>query len=162
MGKSGKVVFKRYEQNKIELLPASYEELIPKGHLVRLVNKGIDEMNLEGLINEYKGGGTSSFHPKMLLKVIVYSYTQRIYSSRQIAKSLRENIYFHWLSGNNEPDFRTINRFRSSRLKEQIDQVFASMIQILHDLGYVSLDNYFLDGTKIEANANIVLYGRKQ
>lgn len=154
MGKSGKVVFKRYEQNKIELLPASYEELIPKGHLVRLVNTGIEQMNLEGLINEYKGGGTSSFHPKMLVKVIVYSYTQRIYSSRQIAKALRENLYFHWLSGNNEPDFRTINRFRSSRLKQQIDQVFASMIKILHDLGYVSLDNYFLDGTKIEANAN--------
>jgi transposase len=154
MGKSGKVVFKRYEQNKIELLPASYEELIPEGHLVRLVNKGIDQMNLAGIISEYKGGGTSSFHPKMLVKVIIYAYTQRIYSSRQIAKALRENIYFRWLSGSNEPDFRTINRFRSSRLKQQIDQVFASMIKILHDLGLVSLDNYFLDGTKIEANAN--------
>jgi len=158
MGKSGKVVFKQYSQNKIELLPASYEEIIPENHLVRLVNTGIERMDLEGILNEYKGGGTSSYHPKMLLKVIIYSYTQRIYSSRQIAKALRENLYFHWLSGNQEPDFRTINRFRSSRLKEQIDQVFASMIKILDEIGVVSLDNYFLDGTKIEANANRYSY----
>jgi transposase len=154
MGRSGKIVFKQYAQNKIELLPASYEEIIPEGHLVRLVNIAIDQMELEGIISDYKGGGTSSYHPKMLLKVIIYSYTQRIYSSRQIAKALRENIYFRWLSGSNDPDFRTINRFRSSRLKKQIKQVFAQMIKILHELGVVSLDNYFLDGTKIEANAN--------
>jgi transposase len=142
MGRSGKVVFKQYEQNKIEFLPASYEEIIPEGHLVRLVNVAIDQMDLAGLINDYKGGGTSSYHPKMLLKVLVYSYSQRIYSSRQIAKALRENIYFRWLSGSNDPDFRTINRFRSSRLKQQIKQVFASMIKILHELGVANANRY--------------------
>jgi transposase len=57
MGRSGKVVFKQYEQNKIEFLPASYEEIIPEGHLVRLVNVAIDQMDLAGLINDYKGEG---------------------------------------------------------------------------------------------------------
>lgn len=154
MGKSGKIIFKEYQQNKMELLPVSYEELIPKEHLVRLVNESIDRINTEKLTKEFKGGGTSSYHPKMMLKVIAYAYTQKIYSSRQIAKALRENLYFRWLSGSNEPDFRTINRFRSSRLNGHINEIFASMIRMLHEIGVINLDNYFLDGTKIEANAN--------
>lgn len=154
MGKKGKVVFKEYCQEKIELLPVSYEEMIPEGHLVRVVNDSIDKLVINSLIEEFKGGGTSSYHPKMMLKVLAYSYTQKIYSSRQMAKALRENLYFRWLSGSNEPDFRTINRFRSTRLKGTINEVFASMIKMLHEMGVINLDNYFLDGTKIEANAN--------
>jgi transposase len=158
MGQKGKVVFKQYDQNKIELLPASYEEIIPQNHLVRLVNRAIEELGKEEMIKEYSGGGASSYHPMMLVKVITYAYTQKIYSSRQIAKALRENIYFRWLSGNNEPDFRTINRFRKSRLKKKIDKIFGSMVKLLHEAGVIKLENYFLDGTKIEANANKYSY----
>ncbi|MEC0334156.1 transposase [Paenibacillus macerans] len=57
------------------------------------------------------GGGWDSYHPKMLTKVIIYAYTQRIYSSRQIAIAVRENIMFMWIAGRQRPDFRTINRF---------------------------------------------------
>ncbi len=86
--------------------------------------------------------------------MLVYAYSQKIYSSRQIAKALRENIFFMWLSGNNRPDFRTINRFRSSTMKNVIDDVFIEILTFLIEEGYVKLENYFLDGTKIEANAN--------
>ena len=101
-----------------------------------------------------KGGGTSSYHPKMLLKVLVYAYSQKIYSSRKIAKALRENIHFMWLSGGNQPDFRTINDFRGSRVKGVIDEVFADVLEYLIEAGHVKLENYFVDGTKIEADAN--------
>ena len=60
----------------------------------------------------------------MMLKVLVYAYTQKVNSSRQIAKGLRENVNFMWISGNNRPDFRTINRFRSSVMKDGIEVVF--------------------------------------
>ncbi|MCZ8511101.1 transposase [Paenibacillus filicis] len=53
----------------------------------------------------------------MLAKVIIYAYNQRIYSSRQIAKAVRENVMFIWIAGRQRPDFRTINRFRSERMK---------------------------------------------
>lgn len=149
-----KVVFKTYTPEQTSLLPYSYDELIPQQHLVRMLNNVIDKMNIDPLIAGYKGGGTSSYHPKMLLKVIVYAYCEKIYSSRRIAKALRENIHFMWLSGANRPDFRTINRFRSSRLKETIDKVFASIVELLVEEGLVRLEDYFLDGTKIEANAN--------
>ena len=152
--KSKHIVFKPYTQGQLQLLPPSLDELIPANHLVRLVNQAIDRMCIDDLLESYKGGGTSSYHPKMLLKVLIYAYTQRIYSSRQIAKSLRENIHFMWLSGGNRPDFRTINRFRSSRLKGRIEEVFSAIVELLLEAGLIDFRDYFLDGTKIEANAN--------
>jgi transposase len=149
-----KVVFKTYQQNQSTLLPPNLDDLIPKNHLVRLLNGIIDQMNIDYLLKGYKGGGTSSYHPRMLLKVLIYAYTQRIYSSRLIAKALRENIHFMWLSGGNRPDFRTINRFRSSRLKGTIETVFGTVLEMLLEEGLIDLRDYFLDGTKVEANAN--------
>ena len=147
-------VFKPYVMNQISLMPASYEELIPKKHLVRTVNEAVEKIDVTALLQQYKGGGTSSYHPKMMLKVLVYAYCEKIYSSRRIAKALRENIHFMWISGGNTPDFRTINAFRCTRLKAAVDEVFTSVLEYLIEGGYVKLENYFLDGTKIEANAN--------
>ena len=152
--KSSRPVFKEYTQGQVVLLPTDLEAQIPPKHLVRVVNAAIEKMDLSALLAQYKGGGTSSYHPKMLLKVLVYAYTQQLYSSRKIAKALRENIYFMWLSGNQQPDFRTINRFRSEVVKEVIEDIFTSVLELLIEEGYVKLENYFLDGTKMEANAN--------
>ena len=146
--------FKAYIQAQPMLMPANLEEMIPDGHLVRVVNAMIEELDLEPLIRQYKGGGTSAYHPKMLLKVLIYAYTQRTFSSRQIAKAIRENIHYLWLSGMNRPDHRTINRFRGVVMKEVVEQVFYGVIEQLFDLGYIDLEKYFVDGTKIEANAN--------
>ncbi len=85
--------------DQVALLPPSYEEMIPEDHLVRVVNKAVEEIDVSALLAQYKGGGTSSYHPKMLLKVLVYAYAERIYSSRRIAKALRENIHYMWISG---------------------------------------------------------------
>jgi transposase len=147
-------VFKEYTMGQIVLLPVNLEEEIEPNHLVRVVNAAIEKMDMRPVYAQYAGGGTSSYHPKMLLKVLVYAYTQQIYSSRKIAKALRENIYFMWLSGNSHPDFHTINRFRGVVVKETIGEIFAAVLTILVEGGYVKLENYFVDGTKVEANAN--------
>jgi transposase len=150
--------FIEYNQHQVMLLPPSIEEMIPEKHIVRTLNKVIDTMNIDALINTYKGGGRSSYDPTMLLKVLVYAYIMKIYSSRRIAKALREDINFMWLSGMQRPDFRTMNNFRSGRLKGVIDQVFSSMVIFLTDNKYIKLEDYFVDGTKIEANANRYSY----
>jgi len=157
-------VFKPYIQNQPSLMPPRLDELIPEDHLVRVINRAIDQLDLETLLKQYKGGGASSFHPGMMLKVIVYAYSEKVYSSRRIAKALRENVNFMWISGRSQPDFRTINHFRSSRMKDVIDDVFASVMEYLIEQGYVKLENYFLDGTKIEANANKhkVVWGKRR
>jgi len=147
-------VFKEYNQDQMWLFPPSIEELIPQNHIVRTINTAINGMNLSNILRAYKGGGTSSYHPQMLLKVLIYAYTQKIYSSRNISKALRENVNFMWIAGNNRPDFRTINRFRSIILKENIEKVFASVLELLFEKKFIKFENYFLDGTKIEADAN--------
>jgi transposase len=147
-------VFKEYTMGQIVLLPVDLEEEIEPNHLVRVVNAAVEKMDLSKVYEQYAGGGTSSYHPKMLLKVLIYAYSQQIYSSRKIAKALRENIYFMWLSGNSHPDFHTINRFRGVVVKETITEIFAAVLLILIEGGYVKLENYFVDGTKLEANAS--------
>jgi transposase len=151
--KNPHIVFKPYPMGQMQL-PTNLEDLIPPNHMVRVVHEAIEKMDLSILKKQYKGGGTSSYHPKMMLKVLIYAYTQRIYSCRQIAKALRENVNFMWISGNNRPDFRTINRFRGEVMKEVIDEVFTAVLELLIREGYVKLEDYFLDGTKVEANAN--------
>ena len=135
-------------------LPMDLEEDIPQNHLVRLINTAVNRLDDAIFDAAYSGGGRDSYHPKMLTKVIIYAYTQRIYSSRQIAKFIRENIPFMWLAGRQRPDFRTINRFRSERMRDGIETVFTAVLQFLAEEKYVSLEHYFLDGTKMEANAN--------
>lgn len=139
---------------QIVLLPTNIDELIPENHLVRVIHQFVERMDLRPLDAKYKEGGTSSYHPKMMLKVYLYAYTQKIYSSRRIAKAMRESIPFMWLSGNNRPDFRTINYFRGHILKGLIEEIFVALLQVLIEDGYIKLEDYFEDGTKVEANAN--------
>lgn len=135
-------------------LPMDLEEDIPENHLVRIVNDAVNRLDDRIFEAAYPGGGRHSYHPKMLTKIIIYAYTQRIYSSRQIAKAVRENIPFMWLAARQRPDFRTINRFRSERMKDLLETIFTSILSLLAEEGYIKLEHYFVDGTKIEANAN--------
>lgn len=148
------VVFKPYEQDQMWLLPPSLGELIPPGHIVRLVSDAIDGMDMSLLLNAYEGGGASNYHPKMLLKALVYGYIEKLYSSRGIEKALRENICFMWLCGMQQPDHNTINRFRKGQLKDTVKDVFAQVLLLLIDKGFVRIEDYHVDGTKIESVAN--------
>lgn len=149
-----KQVYKPYHQHQPMLIPMNLEEMVGEDHLVRQIDEIINRIDTSVLGEQYQGGGTSAYHPVMLLKVILYAYSQRIFSSRRIAKGLRENIHFMWLSRMNQPDYRTVNRFRSVILRETIEELFAQLVEELLDLGLVDFERYFVDGTKMEANAN--------
>jgi transposase len=149
-----KVIFKAYNQQQAMLLPPSLDELISANHPVRVVNKVLDQIDIVPLIAKYKVGGTSSFHPRMLLKVLVFAYINNIYSSRKIEEALQQNIHFMWLSAMSTPDHNTINRFRSERLKDVLRQIFTQVVQLLAQEGLLSIKELYTDGTKIEANAN--------
>lgn len=131
-----KKVFKPYTQDQ-HTLPLSIDSLIPQNHVVRVVNRAIDRMNLEPLFAKYPGGGRSGFHPVMMTKLLVYAYTDRVFSCRRIAKAARENIMYMWLCGGNQPDFMAVNRFRSQRMKEVILDVFAEVIELLVKEEYI-------------------------
>ena len=136
------------------LFPPSLEELIAENHPVRVINTVVDKLDIEPLLKKYKGGGTSSYHPRMMLKIIIYSYLSNVYSSRKMEAAVKENIHFMWLAGMEKPDHNTINRFRSDRLKGVVKEVFTQVVMMLVESGHVDLQRIFTDGTKIEANAN--------
>ena len=152
--KTRRIKFKPYNQHQLMVLPPTFDDLIPAAHPVRVVSQVIDQTNLDPLLRKYKGGGSSSYHPRMLLKVLVYGYLCNIYSSRKLESATSENIHFMWLSGMEKPDHNTINRFRSDRLKGVIKKVFTQVVLLLVDSGHIDLQKVYTDGTKIEANAN--------
>lgn len=149
-----KPVFKPYQQNQGFLFSPNLDDMVAANHPVRVVSEVIDRIDIDIIIKKYKGVGTSSYHPRMLLKVLVYGYLNNIYSSRRIEASVKENIYFMWLAGMAQPDHHTINRFRSERLRNILKEVFAQIVLLLAESGHVSLQEIYTDGSKIESVAN--------
>jgi len=149
-----KIVFKELTSNQTVLFPSNLLDQIPENHPVLLINQVVDSLNLDKVFSTYHTRGASSYHPRMMLKVLFYAYLCNIYSCRKIAQALHENIYFMWLSGKSTPDFRTINRFRGEHLKEHIKDLFTQIVLMLNELGYLSLDVQYIDGTKLESASN--------
>jgi len=148
-----KIFFKPYYQDQQFLLPKNIDDFVAPGHIARLISKIIDNMDVQHVIDTYKGGGTSSYNPKMLLKSWILGFANRIYSCRLVAKALRENLPFIWISGNQTPDFRTLNNFRL-RLKNEIKKIFKEIVVYALERGIIEGKDVFVDHTKNEANAN--------
>lgn len=149
-----RITYKPYNQGQGVLFPVSYDSKIPEAHPVRLISQIVDELDLTGINFGYKGGGNSSYHPRMLLKVLFYAYLNNVYSCRKIEQALQDRVTFIWLSGDQQPNFRTINNFRSLRLKNSIHKLFVQVVFMLVDMGYITLREIYVDGTKIESKAN--------
>ena len=153
-GKTLKVAFKENHQHQLMAFPPTLDELIADNHPVRVVNEVLNKVDITALIQQYKPGGTSSYHPRMLLKVMVYAYMNNVYSSRKIEEQLQQNICYMWLSGMSKPDHNTINRFRGKRLQKTLQPIFTQVVLLLCEEGLLSIKDLYTDGTKIEANAN--------
>lgn len=147
-------MFKSYTSNDNLLLPPCLGDFIPQNDPVRIVHRIIEQINLEELYRKYSPKGCSAYHPRLMLQILVYAYLRNIYSSRRIEEFCRNDIRFMWLTGHVVPDHNTINRFRSSRLKDVLKTVFSTIVKFLVAEGFVSLEVACTDGTKIEANAN--------
>ena len=146
--------FKHYNQRQTTLLPYSFDDFITEKHPVRLVDKVVESINIQPLLKAYSKEGNPAYHPKMLLKVLLYAYMTNTYSSRKIELAIRENINFMWLTGMTIVDHNTINRFRGNKLKDSFKEIFKQVVLMLASEGFISLKQIYTDGTKIEAQAN--------
>ncbi len=108
-----------YNQPNGYLLPPYLDELIAADHVARVVNKVIDLLDIWELTSQEKVEGRPAYHPKMMLKILIYAYSQKVRSSRVIARRCAEDVVFMWLSGVQTPDFRTISDFRKNNVKVQ-------------------------------------------
>ena len=144
-GRILKPVFKAYHQRQAMLLPPSLDELIKINQPVIVIDYILSKVNIQPLLRQYKTGGASSYPRGRLLKVLVYAYINNIYSSRKIEEALQQNIHFLWLSGMSRPDYNTINRFRSEKLKEPLKKIFVQVVHLLSAEGLLSAKELYTD-----------------
>ena len=138
------------------VFPINFEINIPADDSVRLLSNVLEEIDYTELYRAYSRKEKNyAVSPKNLFKILVYAYMNNIYSSRQIELACKRDINFMYLlEGAKAPDHNTIARFRSERLKDIVDNLFNQVVLLLKDYGELSCENLFVDGTKIEANAN--------
>ena len=134
-------------------LPLKLETIIPKNDSVRLLSQFVEEMDLTDLYSTYDR--INSLSPRTLLKIVLYSYMNGDYSSRSMELNCKRDINFMFLlEGHSAPDHATLARFRSIHFAPCSKRILAEVSNILFDLGEISGETIFIDGTKIEANAN--------
>jgi transposase len=138
------------------VLPLNVEILIPENDSVRLLSEIMDQLDYSTLYKAYsRKGRKSAVSPRNLFKIMVYGYMSNIYASRELEQACRRDINFMWLlAGAKAPDHNTIARFRRQRIATAAEELFYQLVQLLQDRREISFENLFVDGTKIEANAN--------
>ena len=147
--------FREWNPKQVWLLPPSLDEFIPEGHTAHFVRDLVaDELDLSAILDTYvEERGYPPFHPAMMAALLLYAYTQGIYSSRRIAKGCIERMDFGAVTGFQKPDFRTINLFRKRHLLA-LGGLFQQVLRLCRKSGLASLGHVALDGTKIKANAS--------
>jgi len=147
--------FKEYNRSQSLLLPPSYEVFLGESHEAVVLSEFMDDLHLQFLEESYNNeqGGRRAYHPMMLLAVLVYGYMNGVFSSRKIARCLRQDLAYMFLAGNSTPDFRTLARFRKEK-GHYLEGVLKEVIDKAHELGFISFGTVSLDGTKIHANAS--------
>lgn len=148
-----KVHFISDMSKQIVLFPQKMDDFIAADDPVRLLDSLVDSIDLSCFYKLYKERGRSPYHPRVLLKAVLYAYMNNVYSCRKIEKLLLRDIHYMWLTGQSTPDFITINRFRN-RVKNEINDIFTQIVLLLSSKGLVTLDVEYIDGTKIESKAN--------
>ena len=150
---STKIHYRDYNPKQLLLFPERLDKDIDENDPVRIVDKVVDNLKAVNFNELYSTRGRCAYHPKMMMKVILYGYMNNLYSCRKIASALKRDIHFIWLAGYEQPDHNTINRFRE-RVKEKINEVFTLLVLELAERGFITLDVEYIDGTKIESKAN--------
>src|SRR5438093_11568860 len=157
--------FRPYQPDQLLLLPPSIQEWLPEDHLGRFVSEVVDELDLTAIEERYsEERGYPPYHPRMMVKVLVYGYCTGTYSSRRMQAKLLEDVAYRYLAAGNQPDFRTLSDFRKEH-GAALAGLFEQVLKLCQKAGLVKLGRVAIDGTKIKANASkhkAMSYGRMQ
>jgi transposase len=145
--------FRNFDRDTGFLLPPSVNDWLPERHLARFVAEIIDAMDVSAMSNSYRGSGSASYHPKLLLAVLVYGYATGVFSSRKLERATYDSVAFRFIAANEHPDHDTIATFRRRFLKE-IEALFVQVLLLAREMGMLKLGTVALDGTKVHANAS--------
>jgi len=153
--KGTRKTFRPYTPDQILLLPPDLAEWVPAGHLARLVDDLVENtLDLDAIYNVYtEVRGAPPYDPRLLLKVLLYGYSNGIYSSRRLERATIEHVPFRYLCANQTPDHWTISNFRKTH-RVALDEMFNQVLVLCQEVGIVRLGHVAIDGTKIKANAS--------
>ena len=135
------------------LLPPSVDEWLPEKHLARFVVELIDGLDVSAMSSAYRGSGSASYHPRLLLGILVYGYATGVFSSRKLERATYDSVAFRFVAANDHPDHDTIATFRRRFLTE-IEGLFVQVLLLAREMGLLTMGTVALDGTKIHANAS--------
>jgi len=135
------------------LLPPSVDEWLPEKHLARFVVEVVDGLDLRAMSGSYRGSGSASYHPRLLLGVVVYGYATGVFSSRKLERATYDSVAFRFIAANGHPDHDTIATFRR-RFLPDIAKLFVQVLLLAREMGLLKLGTVGLDGTKVHANAS--------
>jgi transposase len=135
------------------LLPPSVDEWLPERHLARFVVEVIEGLDLRAMSGSYRGSGSASYHPKVLLGLLVYGYATGVFSSRKLERATYDSVAFRFIAANDHPDHDTLAAFRR-RFLDEIKGLFEQVLLLAREMGVLKLGTVALDGTKIHANAS--------
>ncbi len=145
--------FRTIDRETGYLLPPSVDEWLPEKHLARFVVEVIDGLDLRAMSGDYRGSGSASYHPRMLLGILVYGYATGVFSSRKLERATYDSVAFRFIAANDHPGHDTIAAFRRRFLK-QIEALFVQVLLLAREMGVLKMGTIGLDGTKIRANAS--------
>ncbi len=136
------------------LMPPSLREWLAEGDLAWFILDAVDQMDLGEFYAAYRsdGWGAAAYDPAMMVGVLLYAYCQGVRSSRRISRALERDVGFRVVAANQQPDFRTICRFRADR-EEALEHLFVQVLRLCREAGLVKLGVVALDGAKVAANA---------
>jgi transposase len=135
------------------LMPPSIDEWLPQRHLARFVVEVVDALDLSAMSKSYRGSGSASYHPAVLLSLLLYGCATGVFSSRKLERATYDSVAFRFIAANDHPDHDTIATFRRRFLKE-IEALFVKVLLLAREMGVLSMGTVALDGTKIHANAS--------
>ena len=130
--------FRELDRDTPYLLPPSLNEWLPEQHLARFVVEVIEGLDLRALVGSYRGSGSASYHPEMLLGLLVYGYATGVFSSRKLERATYDSVAFRFIAANDHPDHDTIATFRRRFLKE-IKELFVKVLLLAREMGVPSL-----------------------
>src|SRR6266478_10091234 len=135
------------------LLPPSVDEWLPERHLARFVVEVIEGLDLRAMSGSYRGSGSASYHPRVLLGLLVYGYATGVFSSRKLERATYDSVAFRFIAANDHPDHDTLAAFRR-RFLDEIKGLFEQVLLLAREMGVLKLGTVALDGTKIQAHAS--------
>ena len=148
--------FRPYTLDQRLLLPPDMREWLPDGHLASFVSDTVDAFDLSPILKKYEkddNRGRAGYHPRMMVKLLVYGYCTGKRSSRGIERATYDEVPFRVLAADQHPDHDSIADFRKRHLKE-LGGLFVDVLRLCEKAGLVKLGHVAVDGSKVKANAS--------